>query len=67
MREYRYKRGQQSLQQADTIRRADIAAGRATNLKEFGFDFPIEQIDQRIRRKDQLDATAIRTLAGTLV
>ena len=63
MQERRYQRDQQKFQQAETIRRADVIAGRATNLKEIGFDFTIEQLDDDINRKDKVDAAA-RTIAS---
>ena len=62
MQECRYKRGRQNLQQAETIRRADVMAGRETNLKEYGFDFPIDAIDERIRRQDKVES-ATRAIA----
>ena len=54
----RFQREQEKFLQAQVIRRADIAAGRLTNLSEFGFDFSLEQIDQHIRRKNYLEAAA---------
>ena len=58
----RWLRELEKFQQAEIIRRADIAAGRATNLAEFGFDFTLEKVDQHIRRQNHIEA-ATRALA----
>jgi len=63
MQERRCNRDEIHLEQAEDIRRADVIAMRATSLKEYGFDFTVEQIDERIRRKDVI-AAAVRTLAA---
>ena len=62
LQECRYNKWQQNLAQAEVIRRADVIAVRPTDFKEFGFDFTVELIDQRIRRQDQA-TTAARTVA----
>ena len=62
LQECRYNKRQQNLAQAEVIRRADVIAVRSTDFKEFGFDFTVELIDQRIRRQAQA-TTAARTVA----
>jgi hypothetical protein len=61
MQQSRVNRAKRDMEEAEIIRRADLATGRQTNLKEFGFDFDIELVDEQIRRHDKL-AAALRTL-----
>jgi hypothetical protein len=57
----RFFNTQEKLKQAELIRRADVAKGRTTDLSEYGFDFTVEYIDQRIARQNQVEA-ATRTM-----
>lgn len=58
----RQKAEMRNLEYAEVIRRADVIAGRATNLQDFGFDFTVERIDDRIRCRDHA-ADAARIVA----
>jgi hypothetical protein len=61
MQQSRANRARREFEEAEIIRRADRATGRHTNLKEIGFDFSVEDLDDYIRRKDKL-AAAVQTL-----
>jgi hypothetical protein len=58
MQQSRANRAKREMEEAEIIRRADLATGRQTNLKEIGFDFTLEDVDQQIRRRDKLNAAA---------
>jgi len=61
MQKDRRKHEKEQLPPAMAIRRADVAAGRTTNLGQFGFDLSLEFVDQQIHLSNALNR-ADRTL-----
>jgi hypothetical protein len=51
MQQSRANQAKRELEEAEIIRRADLAAGRQTNLQEIGFDFTLEFVDSYIAAK----------------
>jgi len=47
------------MQEAATLRRADLILQRPSNLAEFGFVFTLDEVDDWIRREDTLEAARV--------
>ena len=59
----RKQQQESAMQDAITLRRADVILQRPTDLAKFGFVFTVDEVDRRIQRDDAMTA-AKRTLSG---
>ena len=59
----RKQQEESAMQDAITLRRADVILQRPTDLAKFGFVFTVDEVDRRIQRDDAMTA-AKRTLSG---
>jgi hypothetical protein len=55
----RHQSTQAAMQEAATLRRADLILQRPSNLAAFGFVFTLDEVDDWIRREDTLEAARV--------